>query len=189
MADFYKCCWMWIPCLDQGHGANVVDVPVIRHYFDYIRVHGWTLSSEFSFATDSVSLISFKAQIPHPMPIHASGRAGLVQALGFKCIICNAEFASRRAADCHCRHPASCGMACADPSNMLSLSLHNQIHQQELKTNQGATMMTRSLHKKPSLLLCYAMQCRVEDGDADSTIRCFCWASSPTQYCAARYVN
>ncbi len=51
------------------------------------------------------------------------GSAGLVQALGFKWIICNAEFASRRAADCHYRHPASCGTACADPSNMQSLSL------------------------------------------------------------------
>jgi hypothetical protein len=80
--------------------------------------------SEFSFATDSVYQISFKAQIargPHPIPIRAFGRAFFLQALGFKCIICNAEFASRRAADCS--HPASCGMACADPSNMQSLSL------------------------------------------------------------------
>jgi hypothetical protein len=55
--------------------------------------------------------------------MRASGSAGLVQALGFKWIICIAEFASRRAADCHNRHPASCGTACADPSNMRSLSL------------------------------------------------------------------
>jgi hypothetical protein len=79
-------------------------------------------AAEFSFATDSVSLISFKAQIPHPMPIRASGRPGLVQAFGFKCIICDAEFATRRGADCHRRLSACSGTACADPSNMRSLS-------------------------------------------------------------------
>ena len=36
--------------------------------------------SECSIAIDSVSLISFKAQIPHPILIRASGRPGLVQA-------------------------------------------------------------------------------------------------------------
>jgi hypothetical protein len=80
-------------------------------------------TADFSFATDSVSLISFKAQIPHPMPIRASGSPGLEQALGFKCIVCDAEFATRRGADCHRRHPTCSGMACADPSNMRSLSL------------------------------------------------------------------
>ena len=42
-------------------------------------------TADFSFATDSVSLFSVKAQIPHPMPTRASGRPGLVEALGFKC--------------------------------------------------------------------------------------------------------
>ncbi len=70
-----------------------------------------------------------RANSKEPMQIRASRSAGLVQALGFagfKWIICNAEFASRRAADCHRRHPASCGPACADPSNMQSLSLTAQ---------------------------------------------------------------
>jgi hypothetical protein len=44
------------------------------------------------------------------------------------------------------------------------------IHQQGLKTNQGAssatTLMTHSLNKEASQLLCDAMKCRVEDGDA-----------------------
>jgi hypothetical protein len=79
--------------------------------------------SEFSFATYSVSLTSFKAQILHPMQIRASGLPGLVQALGFKCIICDAEFATRSGADCHRRHPACSGTVCADPSNMRPLSL------------------------------------------------------------------
>jgi hypothetical protein len=38
--------------------------------------------------------------------------------MGFNCIICNTEFATRRGADCHCRHPACSGTASADPSNM-----------------------------------------------------------------------
>ncbi len=44
MADFYKWCGMWIqvPCLDQGNVAHVFDAPVIRQYFEYICVHGWT---------------------------------------------------------------------------------------------------------------------------------------------------
>ncbi len=44
------------------------------------------------------------------------------------------------------------------------------VHQQGIKTNQGAssakTLMTHSLNKEASQLLCDAMQCRVEDGDA-----------------------
>ena len=40
-----------------------------------------------------------------------------------KCISCDAEFASKRAADCHRRHPAYNGTACAYPSNIWSLSL------------------------------------------------------------------
>ncbi len=80
-------------------------------------------TADFSFASDSVSLFSVKAQIPHHMPTRASGRPGLIQALGFKSIICNAEFATRRGADCHSRHPACSGTACADPSNMQSVSL------------------------------------------------------------------
>ncbi len=67
-----------------------------------------------------------RANSKEPMQIRASGSAGLVQALGFKWIICNAEYANRRAADCHRRHPASCGTACADPSIMRSLSLTAQ---------------------------------------------------------------
>jgi len=44
------------------------------------------------------------------------------------------------------------------------------VHQQGLKTNQGATaaktLMTHSLNKEASQLLCDAVRCRVEDGDA-----------------------
>jgi hypothetical protein len=44
------------------------------------------------------------------------------------------------------------------------------VHQQGLRTNQGAssaqTMMDHSLNKEASQLLCDAMRCRVEDGDA-----------------------
>jgi hypothetical protein len=44
------------------------------------------------------------------------------------------------------------------------------VHHQGLKTNQGATsaktMMKHSLNKEASLLLCDAMRCRLEDGDA-----------------------
>ena len=44
------------------------------------------------------------------------------------------------------------------------------VHQQGLKTNQSAasakTLMTHSLNKEASQLLCDAMVCRVEDGDA-----------------------
>jgi hypothetical protein len=46
------------------------------------------------------------------------------------------------------------------------------VHEQGLKTNQGAaaakTMMTHSLNKEASQLLCDAMRCRVEDGDAEA---------------------
>jgi hypothetical protein len=44
------------------------------------------------------------------------------------------------------------------------------VHQQGLKTNQSATaaktLMTHSLNKEASQLLCDAVRCRVEDGDA-----------------------
>jgi hypothetical protein len=43
------------------------------------------------------------------------------------------------------------------------------VHEQGLRTNQGPssakTLMTHSLNKEASLLLCDAMRCRVEDGD------------------------
>jgi hypothetical protein len=43
------------------------------------------------------------------------------------------------------------------------------VHQQGLKTNQGSssakTLMTHSLNKEASQLLCDAMRCRLEDGD------------------------
>ena len=46
------------------------------------------------------------------------------------------------------------------------------VHQQGLRTNQGAssaqTMMEHSLNKEASQLLCDAMRCRVEDGDASA---------------------
>jgi hypothetical protein len=46
------------------------------------------------------------------------------------------------------------------------------VHQQGLKTNQGATsaktLMMHSLNKEASQLLCDAVQCRVEDGDTTS---------------------
>ena len=49
----------------------------------------------------------------HPiMPKRAAGPA-VVQALGFKCIICDGEFASKHAADCHRRQPAFIGTQCA----------------------------------------------------------------------------
>jgi hypothetical protein len=49
------------------------------------------------------------------------------------------------------------------------------VHQQELKTNQGSTsaktMMTHSLNKEASLLLCDAMECLLENGDATAENR------------------
>ena len=71
------------------------------------------------------SEITFKAQLArnhHFMPIRASGRA-VAQALGFKCIICDGEFASKHAADCHRRQPAFIGTQCADPRSIRSLYL------------------------------------------------------------------
>ncbi len=73
---------------------------------------------------DSSSQISFNAQIARsPCRYVHLGVQVLYRHWVSSGSFCNAEFASRRAADCHCRHPASCGTACADPSNMQSLSL------------------------------------------------------------------
>ena len=60
------------------------------------------------------------------MPIRASGPA-VVWALGFKCISCDAEFASKHAAGCHRHHPAYYGTACAYPSNIQSLSFTERL--------------------------------------------------------------
>jgi hypothetical protein len=144
-----------MPCLDQGNVANVSeDAPVIRQYFEYICVHGWTLSIGILVChrlSVSDQFQGANSKGPHPMPIRASGRAGLVQALVFKCIICNTEFASQRAADCHCRHPASCGAACADPSNMQSLSLtaRSNVSGGLLRQHSAAPLGTRIIsHRK-----------------------------------------
>ncbi len=115
VADF--CCWMWILCNGRWQTWSMLLL-----FVSILNIFLYT-AAEFSFAIDSVSLISFKAQIPHSMPIRASGRPGLVQALGFKCIIFDAELATRRRADCHRLHPACSVTTCADPSNMWSLSL------------------------------------------------------------------
>ncbi len=53
------------------------------------------------------------------MQIRASCPAA-VQALGFKCIICDGKFAIKHAADCHRRQPAFIGTKCA---SIQSLSL------------------------------------------------------------------
>jgi hypothetical protein len=49
------------------------------------------------------------------------------------------------------------------------------VHEQGLKTNQGSssskTLMMHSLNKEASQLLCDAVRCRVEDGDATAE----CW--------------
>ena len=46
------------------------------------------------------------------------------------------------------------------------------VHEQGLRTNQGSssakTLMTHCLNKEASQLLCEAMQCRVEDGEASA---------------------
>ena len=100
--------------------ANVVDAPVIRQYFEYIRGHcGFLVCHRLGVSVQCQGANTTS----YARPTRASGRLGLVQALGFKCIICDAEFATRRGADCHRRHPACSGTACADPSNMRSLSL------------------------------------------------------------------
>ncbi len=145
--------------------------------------------SEISFATDSVSQISFNAQIARRPCRYA--RPG-VQVL-YRHWLSSGSFATQ-----NLQADAQLTVTTATPHPVarrvqtlatwdLFLWQHDQCNQQELKTNHGTTsaktMMTRSLHKKPSLLLCDAMRCRVKDGDAGSTIRCFCWASSPTQYC------
>ena len=48
------------------------------------------------------------------------------------------------------------------------------VHQQGLKTNQShtsaMTLMNHSLNKEASQLLCDAMRCRLEDGDASGEI-------------------
>ncbi len=46
------------------------------------------------------------------------------------------------------------------------------VHQQGLRTNQGSTsaqtLMTHTLNKEASELLCDVMTCRLEDGDVDA---------------------
>ena len=59
----------------------------------------------------------------HSMPKRASGHVSVPEALGYKCISCSSEFDTRRAADCHRRHPTSYGTACADPDSIRFVSL------------------------------------------------------------------
>ncbi len=91
----------------------------------FISIFSIFLCTVGQFQSDFLNETSFHAQIARRqqfMPISASGPA-VVWALGFKCISCDAEFASRRAADCHCRCPTYSGTACADSKNIRSLSL------------------------------------------------------------------
>ncbi len=55
----------------------------------------------------------------HSMPKRASVPASAPQALGFKCITCDAEFDTPRGAAC--RRPSSYGTAYADPNSILSV--------------------------------------------------------------------
>jgi len=91
----------------------------------FISILHIAVCTDGHFQSQFSDQIVFKAQIARSqqfMPLRASGPA-VVQALGFKCIVCDAEFASRRGADCYRRHPTCIGTACADPSNIRSLSL------------------------------------------------------------------
>ncbi len=81
------------------------------------------------FQSDISDQFRFKAQIARSQHadtrrrrLRASGLA-VVQVLGFKCIRCDGEFASKCAADCHCCHPTYTGTECAVPSNIRSLPL------------------------------------------------------------------
>ena len=93
-------------------------------FFSILHIYVCTDGQFPSLFSDQI-IFNLKAQIARRqpiMPIRASGPA-VVQELGFKCIACNSEFANRRGADCHRRHPTCIGTACADPSNVRSLSL------------------------------------------------------------------
>ncbi len=102
----------WIKGIGQTWSMLLLFVSILTTLIGILVCHRLSVSDQFQCANSK-----------KPMQIRAFWSAGIVQALDFKRIICNAEFASRRAADCHRRHPASCGTACADPSNMRSLSL------------------------------------------------------------------
>ena len=124
MADIHQCYRMWLPPLDR------VTVEIMRILFiSVLHIFICTVGqfqSNNSHYDDSVINFAASGTLTarnHPiMPRRAAGPA-VVQALGFKCIICDGEFASKHAADCHRRQPAFIGTQCADPRSIRSLYL------------------------------------------------------------------
>ena len=88
----------------------------------------WTFHSASCCArSDNLKPDNCLALTNHSMPKRASVTgtrpASAPQALGYKCITCNAEFDTRHGAACHRRHPSSNGTACADPNSVWSVSI------------------------------------------------------------------
>ncbi len=122
MADIHRCsCRHWIMWLNKLRLMGTLFIIVLHILVCTIG----QCQSNISHFDDSEITFNLKAQPARNhqfMPIRASGPA-VVQALGFKCIICDGEFASKHAADCHRRQPAFIGTKCAEPRSIRSLSL------------------------------------------------------------------
>ena len=187
-------------------------------FFSILHIYGISTSraaAHFPSHFPDQIVFNLKAQIARKqqiVPIRASGPA-VVQALGFKCIACNAEFANRRGADCHRRHPTCFGTACADPSNIRSLSLTERPdvsvgilrHHAHLVLpsyrhwGSSASRVTLNLQTDAVLTVTAATPhalarrhvgvCRPKQHPitfSDRTPWCFGWNSSPSQCCASR---
>ena len=93
----------------------------------------WTIPSASGCSTsalqfsrrDKPNICLRLALTNYSMPKRASVTrpASAPQALGYKCITCNAEFDTRHGAACHSRHQSSNGTACADPNSIRSVSI------------------------------------------------------------------
>ena len=66
MAEIYKCCWLWIPCLGHVNMENAFDAHFIHQYTAYICMHRWALSIRILLCHSlSVSDRRVKTQINH----------------------------------------------------------------------------------------------------------------------------
>ena len=121
IAGIHTCCWMWIPdCIMWQLKMCSMHILFISILHIFVCTDGHFQSHFSDHDIFKAQLVIARSQ--QFMLIRATCPA-VVHGLGFKCIICDAEFTSRRGADCHRRHPKCIGTACADPSNIRSLSL------------------------------------------------------------------
>jgi hypothetical protein len=87
----------------------------------------WQYHFPVGLSSDTVHATKYQIKCQTEFNITRICNTSLALQLGFKCIACNSNFASRSAANSHHRHRVAQGTQCADPKSLKSQSITARI--------------------------------------------------------------